>query len=119
MNNIYFQISNNIKARRLVELTSEMLRYQLYECNEKYVPLKQEIVYFNNYLEVTQMKGIKSERIDFYVGQGVEDEVIAPLVLTLILESAIEYLKGCDKTMYISLIKNDNKLVYEVKTWMS
>lgn len=117
MNNIYFQISkNNIKARRLVELTSEMLRYQLYECNEKYVPLKQEIVYFNNYLEVTQMKGIKSERIDFYVGQGVEDEVIAPLVLTLILESAIEYLKCCDKTMHISLIKNDNKLVYEVKT---
>jgi LytS/YehU family sensor histidine kinase len=62
------------------------------------------------------MKGIKSERIDFYVGQGVEDEVIAPLVLTSILESAIEYLKCCDKTMHISLIKNDNKLVYEVKT---
>ncbi len=117
MNNIYFQISkNNTKARRLVELTSEMLRYRLYECNTKYVPLKQEIAYFNNYLEVAQLKGIQSERIDFNVGHGVESEEIAPLVMSSVLESALEYLKGGDKSMHISLIKNDDKLIYELKT---
>ena len=40
MNNIYSDFKIIIKARRLVKLTSEMLRYQLYECNAKYVPFE-------------------------------------------------------------------------------
>ena len=56
LNTIYFQIQKeNSEARSSVEKLSEMLRYQLYECNTDKIDISKELAYIENYVAVQQL----------------------------------------------------------------
>lgn len=117
MNTIYFQISKeNRKARRLVELASDMLRYQLYESNGKMVSIKEEINYLNNYLEVAEYKGIKPSQIVLNVDKNILHRQIAPQILSPLVECALKYLQKYNQVLHIHLSESDNKIVFLINT---
>ena len=52
LNTIYFQIDkNNTEARTSLHKFSELLRYQLYECNEEQIAIEKEIEYLKSYID--------------------------------------------------------------------
>ena len=92
LNSIYFQIDkSNIAARKTLMGLSEMLRYQLYECNAPQIPIDKEIAYLHNYMELQKLRLNTNYTIRFQAQPNVKDFAIAPLLIIPLLENAFKY----------------------------
>ena len=92
MNTIYFQIDKkNTAARESVEKLSEMLRYQLYECNADRIEVKKEVEYIKNYVAIQSLRMEQGSDVQFYVKGHVNGEVIAPLLILPLVENAFKH----------------------------
>ena len=92
INTIYFQIDKqNTTARESLSAFSEMLRYQLYECNGKEIAIEKEIIYLKNYVELQRMRKDGNYTISFVVGQGLRGFTISPLLLIPFVENAFKH----------------------------
>lgn len=92
LNNLYaLTLKKDDKAPEIVIKLSEMMRYMLYECNEKRVPLQKEINYIRNYLDLEALRQGKNVRIDFEVNGKVTDQQIAPLMFIPFLENSFKH----------------------------
>ncbi|MEO7176283.1 MAG: histidine kinase [Saprospiraceae bacterium] len=78
-------------APEVVLKLSEMMRYMLYECNEKQVPLYKEVNYIQNYLDLEKLRQQKDNHIDFEIDGNIEDIQIAPLILITFIENSFKH----------------------------
>jgi LytS/YehU family sensor histidine kinase len=93
LNTIYFQIDKtNSVARGSLEKFSELLRYQLYECNEEQIPIEKETSYLESYVDLQKMRKNNNYEICFEKEAEVKDFSIAPLLLLPFVENAFKYL---------------------------
>lgn len=93
INSIYFLIRKDPGlAEQSLARFSEILRYQLYECNEALIPVPQEANYLQQYLELAQLR--KGERLtqEVYVDPALGTAGIPPFLLLPLLENAIKHL---------------------------
>ena len=67
-----------------------MMRYMLYECNEKRVPLSKEVNYIQNYLDLEALRQGKEVEINFDVYGEVTNQTIAPLMFIPFLENSFK-----------------------------
>lgn len=92
INTIYFQIDKqNQTARDTLEKFSEMLRYQLYECNGLYIGIEKEIQYLRNYIELQQLRFGERYTVQFSVGDNMSGFSIPPLLLIPFVENAFKH----------------------------
>jgi hypothetical protein len=92
INTIYFQIDKqNIPARESLSAFSEILRYQLYECNGKEIIIEKEINYLRNYVELQRMRKDKNYEISFVEDGDLKGFTIAPLLLIPFVENAFKH----------------------------
>lgn len=92
LNNLYaLTLKKDDKAPEIVIKLSEMMRYMLYECNEKRVPLQKEINYIKNYLDLESLRQGKNVSINFEVNGRVGDQQIAPLMFIPFLENSFKH----------------------------
>jgi LytS/YehU family sensor histidine kinase len=92
INTIYFQIDKqNTAARESLSAFSEILRYQLYECNGKEIVIEKEINYLKNYVELQRMRKDKNYRISFVENSDIKGFTIAPLLLIPFVENAFKH----------------------------
>lgn len=92
LNNLYaLTLKKSDKAPEIVIKLSEMMRYMLYECNEKRVPLRKEVNYIRNYLDLEQLRQGKNVEIDFVVEGQISDQEIAPLMFIPFLENSFKH----------------------------
>lgn len=93
INTIYFQIDKeNAHARESLSAFSEMLRYQLYECNGKEIPIEKEIVYLKNYVALQRTRKDENYSISFEVAEDVGGFAIAPLLFIPFVENAFKHI---------------------------
>jgi len=78
-------------APEVVLKLSEMMRYMLYECNEKYVSLPQELTYLQNYLDLERIRHTGKVDIRMEVKGDTEHIMIAPLILITFIENAFKH----------------------------
>jgi two-component system, LytTR family, sensor kinase len=91
INTIYFQIDKqNTTARETLSSFSEMLRYQLYECNGHDVDIEKEISYLKNYVDLQRHRKDENYKIVFD-HQDVKGFRIAPLLLIPFVENAFKH----------------------------
>jgi two-component system, LytTR family, sensor kinase len=91
INTIYFQIDKqNATARDTLSAFSDMLRYQLYECNGKEVAVEKEVNYVRNYVDLQRHRKDDNYKITFTVG-NTHGLSIAPLLLIPFVENAFKY----------------------------
>lgn len=92
LNSLYaLTIKKSDNAPEIVIKLSEMMRYMLYECNEKQVPLSKELNYLQNYISLEKLRQSKNVDIQFIVEGNVENQTIAPLVFISFLENAFKH----------------------------
>jgi two-component system LytT family sensor kinase len=95
INTIYFQIDeSNAEARESLRKFSEMLRYQLYECNEEKIPIEKETMYLESYVDLQRLRKNNNSQITFSKQEPIENFEIAPLLLLPFVENAFKHLSN-------------------------
>ncbi len=78
-------------APDIVLKLSEMMRYMLYDCNEKEVFLDKEIKYIQNYLDLESIRHGGRIDIKFEIDGQVNQQKIAPLIMMPFIENAFKH----------------------------
>ena len=92
LNNLYaLTLKKSDKAPEIVLKLSEMMRYMLYECNERRVPLRKEVNYISNYLDLERLRQGKNMEIAFTLNGDVGNQKIAPLMFIPFLENSFKH----------------------------
>jgi LytS/YehU family sensor histidine kinase len=102
INTIYFQIDkSNTDARESLQKFSELLRYQLYECNEDKIPIEKEVSYLESYVDLQRLRKNDKHSIVFNSDETARDFSIAPLLLLPFVENAFKHLSSSSDTKNI------------------
>lgn len=92
LNNLYaLTLKKSDRAPETVLKLSEIMRYMLYECNERKVQLKKEINYLQNYIELERLRLSKSFEIKVDVKGETDGRYISPLLMTPFIENAFKH----------------------------
>ncbi|MEO7047360.1 MAG: histidine kinase [Ferruginibacter sp.] len=116
LNTIYFQIDkSNISARGSVEKFSEMLRYQLYDCNTDKIDIKKEIDYINSYVAMQSQRLEKGTDISFQYKDDLNGFTIAPFMLLTLVENAFKHISHfkdvTENKIHINITKDADVLI--------
>ncbi len=92
LNNLYaLTLKKSDKAPEIVLKLSEIMRYMLYECNERRVLLSKEIQYIHNYLDLERLRQPKEADIRFITSGNISDQMVAPLLFVPFLENSFKH----------------------------
>jgi sensor histidine kinase YesM len=92
INTIFFQIDKqNTAARETLTKFSDMLRYQLYECNGKEIAVENEIRYLKNYVGLQRLRKDEQYDIVFSVSEDLNGFSVPPLLLIPFIENAFKH----------------------------
>ncbi len=105
LNNLYGLVGQDTeKAQELILKLSEMMRYSIYEGQNDWVPLAEEIVYLNNYLELHRMRYHKTIELQFNISVEDEQVKVMPLLFIILLENAFKHgVENLRKDAYVHL----------------
>jgi len=116
INSIYGQIDkHNTPARNMLLSFSEMLRYQLYDCNTELIAIDKELSYIKNYVALQQARKEESLQCNIEVGKEVAGFMVAPLLFISFIENAFKFVgTGEDGTewIHLSFKKENNTLTF-------
>ncbi|HTH55404.1 MAG TPA: histidine kinase [Cyclobacteriaceae bacterium] len=118
LNSIYGQIDKgNTSAKNMVLSFSEMLRYQLYDCNKNQIDIQQEIDYLKNYIALQQVRRGDRIKIDFSVADEVRNCFVAPLLFIAFVENAFKHVSidEQENRIDISLQKHSDTLWFRCR----
>ncbi len=92
LNNLYaLTLKKSDLAPEIVLKLSEIMRYMLYECNEKQVLLSKEIQYMQNYLDLERLRQPKDAEISFETHGRISDQMVAPLLFVPFVENSFKH----------------------------
>ncbi|GAA3961216.1 hypothetical protein FHS10_004578 [Mucilaginibacter dorajii] len=93
INSIFFLIHKNPDmASASLAKFSELLRHQLYECNDQQIPLDKEIAYLQNFIELEKLRQNQSLVVELDLERGYgADAGIAPFILMTFVENAFKH----------------------------
>lgn len=99
INSIYGHIDkHNTTARNMLLTFSEMLRYQLYDCNENIIPIDKEINYIKNYVLLQQARKNEGLLVNLQIADSVQGFPIAPLLFIAFIENSFKYVGDSEET---------------------
>ncbi len=119
LNNLYaLTLKKSDLAPEIVLRLSEMMRYMLYESNEKEVSLEMEIKNVINYIELERLRQGERFQINFDIQGTAKQQKIAPLMFIPFLENSFKH--GIDnhiKSGYVNaqLILDDALVSLDIK----
>lgn len=119
INSIFVLINKNprMASESLVKF-SDLLRYQLYECNEPHIPLEQEMGYLENFIELQRLRQDRDVELELNVmPQLPANLMIAPFVLIPFIENAFKHVSHHKHTynwININVHVEDSRLYMEI-----
>jgi hypothetical protein len=116
INSIYAHIDkHNPTARNMLLSFSEMLRYQLYDCNTNYISVDKEMSYIRNYVAIQQTRKESRVKVCLTIGESVTGFFITPLLFIAFIENAFKYVsdhEDRDNRVVIAFERKDNELLF-------
>ena len=92
LNNLYsYTLENSPKAPEIILELSGVLRYMLYECRERYVPLEKELEQLGNFINLNEKQIEERGQVNFKTGEISSNYQIAPLILIVFIENAFKH----------------------------
>ena len=97
---------------------SELLRHQLYECNDQFIPLSKEIAYLENFIELEKLRQNQDLEVNFNVDEVYPANLgIAPFILMTFVENAFKHVskhKGGANWINIQLAMTGSQLSFDI-----
>ncbi|REC43467.1 sensor histidine kinase [Chryseobacterium pennipullorum] len=119
MNHIHILMKTDTQlADFLLMKFSDILRYQLYDCNKPFVPLDKEIEYLQNLVEVEKLRWGNELDVKATWEMADKKSYIAPLLLVPFIENAFKYvcrLPGHKGYIKIISTQENGKLFFYVE----
>ncbi|GAB3900704.1 histidine kinase [Larkinella knui] len=106
INSIFFLIHKNPDmASNSLAKFSELLRHQLYECNDQKISLNKEIAYLENFIELEKLRQNNNIEVTFQTEIQLSRHLeIAPFILMNFVENAFKHVsKHADQPNWISI----------------
>ncbi len=70
---------------------SQIMRYVLYDTSTEKIPLKKDIEYISNYIDLQKLRLSKNVTVRYNVGGDTQQLLIAPLLLITYIENAFKH----------------------------
>jgi two-component system, LytTR family, sensor kinase len=118
LNNIYsLSLSNSENTSDAILKLSHLLRYMLYESEDKMVSLEKEITYLQNYIDLQKMRITKDVVVSFSIKGDLKGKMIEPMLLIPFVENAFKHgINYSDKSIINIYIEvSENKLFMKVE----
>ncbi len=119
INSIFVLIhKNQDMASESLAKFSDLLRYQLYECNEKEIEIDKEIRYLSNFIELSRLR--LDDSVNVEVVMEISDHPgikIAPFILMPFVENAFKHVSqttGANNWLKIALKQEDAHLIFRI-----
>ena len=111
INSINFLIQKDPRmATDTLAKFSDLLRYQLYECNEARIPLKKEVHYLSNFIALEKLRVNDNVAVTLDVSEDVNEAQIAPFILMPFIENAFKHVsKGRQQNNFIRIALQQDK----------
>lgn len=119
LNNIYaLSVIDSGKTQQSIGYLSDMLRYVLYECDQKWVPLSKELTYIENYIKLYALKSSVPYPIttDFNIQDGTLQ--VAPMLFIPFMENALKHSnieKRKGTFIRIKIYSNESEVQFEIE----
>lgn len=92
LNNIHALVDiNPERAKSTIVELSKMMRYILYEGNNKLVALPREVQFLQNYVQLMRLRYTDRVRIDVNTPDTLPDLMMPPLMLIIFVENAFKH----------------------------
>lgn len=92
LNNLYaYALENSSKTPAIILGLSDLLRYMLYDCQEKLVPLEKEIKSLRDFIHLHELQIEDRGDIQFTVSGQTANWRIAPLILIVFIENCFKH----------------------------
>lgn len=92
LNNIYsFSVQNNARTSEMIYRLSALLSYMLYDSKQHTIPLKKEIEYVNNYIELEKIRYGDRLDISMNIFDNIDHFYITPLLLLPLVENSFKH----------------------------
>lgn len=93
INSIFVLIHKNpTMASESLAKFSDLLRYQLYECNEHQIPLAKEFAYLENFIELQKLRQDGNVETTIHIEPSVDHDLsIAPFIIMPFVENAFKH----------------------------
>jgi hypothetical protein len=120
LNNLYglAQDHNNTELASGIHTLSNLMRYIVYESNEKFVALEKEISYIKDYLEIYRLRIADNDDVSvcFEVKGEIQNKFIAPMLLIAYVENACKHGINFKQRSFIkiALVVNDHELLFSI-----
>ena len=114
INNIYFLMDEDVaKAKTALSTYSDMLSYQLYDCEDKLISLSGEIGYIEDNIVIERIRR-EQLNVDLKIGSLEFQKQIPPFILLPFIENAFKHLGG-DNSVEISIHTTKTQILFAVK----
>lgn len=119
LNNLYGLVGQDTEnAQELILKLSDMMRYSIYEGQNDWVTLAEEIAYLDNYMDLHRMRYHKTIDIRFDVAADDRSIQIMPLLFIIMVENAFKH--GVEKLrtnayVHVSLKATKQHIDFEIE----
>lgn len=105
LNNIYsYALEKSDKVPEMLLKLSEIMRYMLKDGTETMVPLKKEIKYLENFIELQKLRLEGRGDVGFSVQGDPGDHKVAPLLLVSFVENSFKHSMKTEEDIYINIL---------------
>ncbi len=119
LNNIYsLSLAKSDKTADSIHRLSDMLRYVLYESDEKFVRLEKELKYIQAYIQLQLLKDDEIRNVNIEIENIDKSLMIAPMILIPFVENSFKHSKIEDTEkgwIKIAIKTISNQLIFSIE----
>ena len=112
LNNIYgLARKNDLNTAPSILKLAQMMRYLLFESDQKEIPIEHEIKAISDYIDLETLRYGDKVHVDFTISEDVRRMNIAPLILLPFVENAFKH--GVGESRHASHVKIDLRIIFD------
>lgn len=119
LNSIYFLIDKqNSEARKTLLQFSDLLRYQLYDCNAERIGIEKEVNYLKDYIRLQELRKDNKYQVNVNVDDTVKNFSIVPLILIPFVENAFKHISHHSREknfVDVHLGRSNGQFVFQIE----
>ena len=119
LNNIYsLSLDKSDLAPEMILKLSDLMSYIIYDAREEFVPLKKELEFIGNHIDLERIRMNNRVNVSFENDENLFDYTIAPLLFTPFIENAFKYVSTPEKQkgfINIKFSKVENVLHFTIE----